>query len=328
MPPSNRSAVYHQIDDDRAGQRLDNYLLAHLKGVPRSLVYRLVRSGQVRVNSGRVGPSYRIKAGDRVRIPPVAQARVHARQVGPRAFEWLDQRIVFENERVIVIDKPAGLAVHGGSGVELGCIEMLRNRRPDTPALELVHRLDRETSGCLLIAKRRSALRGLHRLLREGMVDKHYLALVAGAWPGTLHRSTAPLWVHKGQGEARVRVAADGKPASTRFEVLRRFGRLATLVVARLDTGRTHQIRVHAAHAGHPIIGDERYGNASVNDRFANWGLKRMFLHASAVAFTWPDTAAPFGLCIPLADDLKAFLASLERIDAEPLQGRRQPDQG
>lgn len=309
------TAAYHEIDSERAGQRLDNYLLSQLKGVPRSHVYRLLRSGQVRVNSGRVGPGYRIKAGDRVRIPPVAQARERVRKSGVRAFAWLAQRIVYEDQRLIVLDKPAGLAVHGGSGIELGCIEMLRNLKPQERALELVHRLDRDTSGCLLIAKRRSTLRALHALLRGHRIDKHYLTLVAGSWPRELVTIEAPLRADRIGGEARVRVATDGKEARTEFELVRRFDRTATLVAVRLATGRTHQIRVHTAHAGYPIIGDERYGDRRVNESFAARGLKRMFLHASAVAFEWPESGLPFGLCIPLPAELGELLALLERVE-------------
>lgn len=251
-----------------------------------------------------------------MRIPPVQQAKERARQVGPRTFSWLESRIVYESDRIILLDKPAGLAVHGGTGVELGCIEMLRNLRPRERGLELVHRLDRETSGCLLVAKRRSALRELHGLLRANDIEKHYLALVAGAWPRKLHSVEVPLRVSKVGGEARVRVAADGKEARTHFEPVQRFGRIATLVAVRLGTGRTHQIRVHAAHAGHAIVGDVRYGQARVNEHFAALGLKRMFLHACALAFTWPGTEEPFGLCVPLPAELSAVLALLQRVEA------------
>lgn len=317
VPSARPAAAYHDIDESRAGQRLDNYLLTTLKGVPRSHVYRLVRSGQVRVNSGRVGPSYRIKAGDRVRIPPVARAEERARHARPDAFAWLEARIVYEDRRILVLDKPAGLAVHGGSGVELGCIEMLRALRPREPGLELAHRLDRDTSGALLIAKRRSALRELHGLLRANQIEKHYLALVIGAWPRKRKRIVAPLRASKrAGGEARVRVADDGKEAATGFESLARFGRAATLVTVKLETGRTHQIRVHAAHAGHPIAGDTRYGDARANETLAALGLKRMFLHAASLGFVWPQTGEPFGLCIPLPAELRAVLASLERVEA------------
>ena len=319
-------AAVHEIDSERAGQRLDNYLLATLKGVPRSHVYRLVRSGQVRVNSGRVRPSYRIKAGDRVRIPPITRARERTPRAGSGGFRWLEDRIVYEDSRLIVLDKPAGLAVHGGSGVDLGCIEMLRNLRPRERSLELAHRLDRATSGCLLIAKRRSALHEMHRLLREGRVDKRYLALVAGAWPRKLERVSANLAASRVGGEARVRVAAEGKPATTRFETLQRFGQLATLVSITLETGRTHQIRVHAASSGHAVAGDMRYGADRINRRFATLGLGRMYLHATTVSFVWPATGEPFGVSVPLPGDLVDFLALLERIEPEARERARQPD--
>lgn len=310
------AAIYHEIDPARAGQRIDNYLMTALKGVPRSHVYRLVRSGQVRVNSGRVGPAYRIKAGDRVRIPPVERGQLRTRRIDPAGLDWLEARIAYEDARVLVLDKPAGLAVHGGSGIELGCIEMLRSLRPQSPGLELAHRLDRETSGCLLIAKRRSVLHTLHALLRDRRIEKRYLALVAGAWPRKLRTVAAPLDVTKAGAQARVRVGVDGKEAQTEFVPLKRFGRSATLVAVRLETGRTHQIRVHAAHAGHAVVGDERYAPARVNRQFETLGLRRMFLHAATLSFVWPDTGEPFGLGVPLPRELNEFLASLERVES------------
>jgi 23S rRNA pseudouridine955/2504/2580 synthase len=313
-PDAARSATrYHEVDPEFEGQRLDNFLLARLKGVPRSLVYRLVRSGQVRVNSRRVAPSYRVQAGDRVRIPPVTQpgASVPPRPSGSLA--WLEARIVFENERLIVVDKPAGLAVHGGSGIQLGCIEALRQLRPAVKALELVHRLDRETSGCLLVAKRRSALRTLHGLMREQAVSKRYFALVQGSWPRRLRTIDLPLTtVHVG-AEARVRVDAAGKQARSHFQPVRRFGKFATLVAVTIETGRTHQIRVHAAHSGCPVAGDERYGSSDFSAQLAALGLHRMFLHASEVSFTWPESQEPFGVCVPLPAELEAVLVALDR---------------
>jgi 23S rRNA pseudouridine955/2504/2580 synthase len=294
-----------------AGQRLDNYLLAALRGVPRSHVYRLIRSGQVRVNSGRVSPSYRLKAGDRIRVPPVA-ARPKVAAGPDHGLDWLLQRIVFEDERVIVLDKPAGLAVHGGSGVALGCIEALRALKPELKELELAHRLDRATSGCLLVAKRRSALRTLHGLLRDGAVDKRYLALVRGRWPAGTTEVDAPLATRHAGAEARVRVDRGGKPAATSFTLVESFGTLASLVEARLATGRTHQIRVHAAHSGHPLAGDDRYGDGEFDALLEDFGLRRMFLHAHSIAFRWPDRDDGFAVSAPLPADLAVVLTRLE----------------
>jgi 23S rRNA pseudouridine955/2504/2580 synthase len=313
------------VDEASAGQRLDNFLLGALKGVPRSHVYRLIRSGQVRVNSGRSTPSYRLKVGDRVRVPPVAQ-----RSAAPRpldgGYEWLAERIVHEDARLIVLDKPAGLAVHGGSGVSLGAIEGLRALRPELKQLELVHRLDRATSGCLLVAKRRSALRALHALLREGRVDKRYLALVRGRWPQAVIDVDVPLTTRRATGEARVEVDPDGKPAHTSFHLLEAFGRFASLVEVSTATGRTHQIRVHAAHSGHPLAGDDRYGDPQFNDRLTELGLRRMFLHAHAIGFTWPEDDEEFSVSVPLPAELKQVLDRLESSALAPQptdRGRR-----
>jgi 23S rRNA pseudouridine955/2504/2580 synthase len=303
---------HREIDTERAGQRLDNYLLGELKGVPRSHVYRLIRSGQVRVNSGRTNPSYRLQAGDKVRVPPVGVRSAAQPNATPDRLEWLEERIIYEDARLLVLDKPAGLAVHGGSGVSLGCIEALRLLRPDSKDLELAHRLDRDTSGCLLLAKRRSALRVLHELLREGQVDKRYLALVKGRWPEGTTAIDAPLVTRRVGGEARVKVDESGKEARSSFRLLQRFGKTASLLEVSIDTGRTHQIRVHAAHAGHPVAGDERYGDKDFAAYLQTFGLRRMFLHAHSVAFEWPETGEPFSASAPLPEDLKAALTELE----------------
>jgi 23S rRNA pseudouridine955/2504/2580 synthase len=313
MPESTKpGASYQSVDAEFEGQRLDNFLLARLKGVPRSLVYRLVRSGQVRVNSGRVAPSYRIRAGDRVRIPPVSRSADVAPVRASGSLAWLEQRIVFEDERLIVVDKPAGLAVHGGSGIQFGCIEALRQLRPELKALELIHRLDRETSGCLLVAKRRSALRSLHGLMREQSIHKRYVALVQGYWPRRVRTVEAPLTTQRVSGEARVRVDSAGKEARSHFQPLRRYGKFATLVSVAIETGRTHQIRVHAAHSGCAVAGDERYGSASFALELQALRLHRMFLHASEIGFVWPDTGQPFGLCVPLPPELASVITALE----------------
>jgi 23S rRNA pseudouridine955/2504/2580 synthase len=301
-----RGVTYEDVDDDRAGQRLDNYLIARLRGVPRSLVYRLIRSGQVRVNSGRSSPAYRLKPGDKVRIPPTRQTAPKPPE--PAGLAWLERRIVHEDDRIIVVDKPAGLAVHGGSGVSVGCIEALRSLRPHAKALELVHRLDRGTSGCLLVAKRRSALRALHALLREGGIEKRYLTLVKGLWPQDLRRVETTLARDPAGPGVKVRVAAEGKASISEFRLIAPAGRRASYLEVELETGRTHQIRVQAAHLGHPIAGDERYGDADFNRRAERLGLQRLFLHAHALAFTWPGTEDEFSIGVPLPEDLKRVL--------------------
>lgn len=303
-----------------AGQRLDNYLLGALKGVPRSHVYRLIRSGQVRVNSGRVTPKHRLKAGDRVRVPPVAMRAPAPSSPGP-SLDWLAERIVFEDQRLLVLDKPAGLAVHGGTGVALGCIEALRALRPEIKELELVHRIDRATSGCLLVAKRRSALRTLHALLRDGEVEKRYLTLVRGRWREPVAEVSAPLVTKRGAGESRVRVATGGKAASSSFRLLETVGHAASLLEVSIATGRTHQIRVHAAHLGHPVAGDDRYGDREFNDSLRRFGLRRMFLHSHSVAFVWPESGEEFSISVPLPGELEAVLTALRargRADLDP----------
>ena len=316
-------ARHRDIDAERAGQRLDNYLLGELKGVPRSHVYRLIRSGQVRVNSGRTSPSYRLQAGDRVRVPPVGLRPAVPATATPDRLEWLTERILYEDSRILVLDKPAGLAVHGGSNVSLGCIEALRLLRPDSKDLELAHRLDRDTSGCLLLAKRRSALRMLHELLREGRVDKRYLTLVKGPWPEGATEIDAPLVTRRVGGEARVKVDESGKESRSTFRLVDRFGKTASLLEVSIDTGRTHQIRVHAVHAGHPVAGDERYGDKDFDEYMKSFGLTRMFLHAHSLSFDWPDTGEPFNASAPLPEDLKSVLTALEVKYAKGSGGRR-----
>jgi 23S rRNA pseudouridine955/2504/2580 synthase len=293
-----------------AGQRLDNFLLRQLAGVPRSRIYRLLRRGEVRVNGKRRKPDYRLQADDEVRLPPVRDAVAvvaGARRIPEGLLETVQQAIVHEDARLLVLDKPAGLAVHGGSGLAFGAIEALRALRPSEP-LELAHRLDRDTSGCLLIARTRTALSDLHRLLREGDVEKHYAALLAGRW--LLGRKTidAPVLTHARRGGERVvRVHRAGKRAISVFQPVEHFGRLATRMNIAIHTGRTHQIRVHAAFAGHPVAGDEKYGDRECNARLRVLGLRRMFLHAAAVAFVWPG-GEPFRIETPLPPDLEGVL--------------------
>ena len=276
------------IDTNSDGQRIDNFLLRELKGVPKSRIYNLLRRGEVRVNKGRVKAEHRLQQGDLVRIPPV---RVSAEGAAPNVSASLSERlagaILFEDEALIVIDKPSGLAVHGGSGVSLGLIEALRVMRPQARFLELVHRLDRDTSGCIMVAKKRSALLTLHSALRGDGIDKRYLALAAGVWPRQRNRIEAPLEKNTlRSGERVVRVSTEGKPALTEFAVIESF-KEATLIEAAPITGRTHQIRVHAQYAGHPLAGDEKYGAKETNARFREMGLHRLFLHAHALAFDW-----------------------------------------
>lgn len=300
------------VDSDTAGQRLDNFLMARLKGVPRSLVYRLIRSGQVRVNSGRCQARYRLQTGDRVRVPPVTRRPATELITPPEGLDWLAQRIIFEDERLLVLDKPAGLAVHGGSSVNLGAIEALRVLRPELANAELVHRLDRATSGCLLIARRRSTLRDLHALLRAGAVDKRYVALVRGAWPRGKSSVDVPLLTRRGPaGATRVHADESGKRALSRFRVLEHFGDYASLVEVSLPTGRMHQIRVHAAHAGHPVAGDTRYGDRAWNAELAQYGLHRMFLHAETVSFRWPGDDEPFSVSAAVPEELAVVLVPL-----------------
>ncbi len=295
------------IDDERSGQRLDNFLLAVLKGVPRAHIYRIVRKGEIRINKGRRKADYRLQVGDIVRIPPIETAAPR-----PQApdLAWLNGLVLFEDEHLLVLDKPAGMAVHGGSGLSFGVIEALRALRPTARSLELVHRLDRSTSGCLLIAKRRSALRALQEALRGGRFGKHYVALLHGALTGGARTVDMPL-LRLETGDRRVVVNAAGKPAQTRFTPRKRF-RDATLVDVRLGTGRTHQVRVHAAHLGCPVAGDERYGDPKVNAAWGERGLSRLFLHAARLSFPHPLTGATVEVESPLPKDLARVLEALD----------------
>lgn len=294
------------IDRDQAGQRIDNFLRRHLPGVPKSRLYRVLRKGEVRVNGGRVRADYRLAAGDEVRIPP---ARINKAGAPPPPGKAADlaARVLFEDKHLLVINKPGGVAVHGGSGVSFGVIEMLRSARPDLRDLALVHRLDKETSGCLVLSKRRSVLRALHEQFREGRVEKNYLALVAGDWQLGDRILDAPLKVtNRRGGERHVIVHDGGKEAATRVRLSRTHG-VYSLLQCMPETGRTHQIRVHLAHAGFPIVGDERYGDETVNDAAKKLGLGRLFLHAQSIAF--PDSHGnEQHFTAPLADDLERFL--------------------
>ncbi len=294
-----------EVAEEEAGQRVDNYLLARLKGVPKTHIYRILRSGEVRVNSRRVEASQRVAAGDRIRIPPV---RLPEREQALPAPHFR-LPVLFEDDAFVAIDKPSGLAVHGGSGVAHGVIESLRSMRPGARFLELVHRLDRDTSGVLLVAKKRAALTGLHEMMRTRAIDKRYLVAVSGRFRNELQRVRAPLAQrHSAEGEKRVHVSESGQEAETVFRRLAR-GERFSLLEAQLMTGRTHQIRVHLAHLKHPVLGDDKYGDYELNKRLRKEGLKRMFLHAASLAFAHPVTGAPVRLESPLPPELQAFVA-------------------
>jgi len=308
---SKAAAVIAVIDEDAAEQRIDNFLIRHCKGVPRSHVYRILRSGEVRVNSGRVDATYRLQPGDKVRIPPV---RIAAREDGNRPVPPRELAIVHEDDALLVVDKPSGVAVHGGSGVSFGVIEGLRSARPEARFLELVHRIDRETSGLLILAKKRSALTALHAAMRDGAVQKIYLALVKGVWSNAGGKRDVSLPLRKyvsKEGERRVSVESGGQEARTIFRLERTFKEYS-LLSAELKTGRTHQIRVHLAHLGFPIAGDDKYGDFDLNKVLAKIGLKRMFLHAASLAFEHPLTGERMRLAAPLPPELKKFTASLQ----------------
>jgi len=298
---------------DQVGQRLDNYLLSRLKGLPKSRLYRIIRKGEVRVNKKRVKPDYRLEIDDVIRIPPLRLSTPNAK-ISPneKLTALFEKSIIFEDKNFLAINKPSGIAVHGGSGIQLGVIETLRALRPKEKFLELVHRLDRDTSGCLLIAKKSSILKELHELLRTGGgIKKTYLALVAGHWPSSLKKIDVPL--HKNQlqsGERIVRVHESGKNCLTEFHPIQSFAD-ATLIEAMPITGRTHQIRVHAQYAKHPIIGDEKYGDKSANKKMRELGCKRLFLHASELEFYLPSIEKRFQLKAELPDDLNHCLKQL-----------------
>ena len=303
-----------KVPEDRAGQRLDNFLLGQLKGAPRSLVYKLVRSGQVRVNGGRAKADRKLEGGEEVRIPPVNLNELGDNAPPPSSFlQRMEEAIVFEDAKLLVINKPTGVASHGGSGISHGAIETMRALRPNMN-LELVHRLDRDTSGLLILAKKRSALVELQALLREdhGGIQKRYLTLLAGRMPDGVMSVDAPLHVGLRQGgERHVQVNAIGKPSLSHFRVLERRGGHSYCEV-RIESGRTHQIRVHAQHIGHPVAGDDKYGDPAVNKRFREQvGLKRLFLHAASLEFALDGGKTPYVLNAPLPPDLVDALNKL-----------------
>lgn len=307
---SKDSAIWHEAEADCGGQRIDNYLTRLLKGVPRSHVYRIVRSGEVRVNSGRVSPDYRVQPGDRLRIPPIRVAKRPPVSKAPVTKRFQDH-VLYEDDALLALDKPAGVAVHGGSGVSFGVIEQLRRERPEARRLELVHRLDRDTSGVLLLAKKRSSLTNLHAQLRAGQVRKFYLALVHGHWRA--RKQSVVLALRKrvlAGGERRVTVDEEGMPAQTVFR-LKQAWQDFSLLEAELKTGRTHQIRVHLAHLGFPIAGDDKYGDFALNKKLAKAGLKRMFLHACRLVVTHPVTGTEIAFDAPVPPALQTFVDHL-----------------
>ena len=313
-PPANTAVKSLLVDEDSAGQRLDNFLIRHLKGVPKTHVYRIIRSGEVRVNKGRAAADTRVATGDTIRVPPVRTSEKAAEKLHhpapPREFP-----ILLEDEHLIAVDKPAGVAVHGGSGVSFGVIEQLRQSRPAAKFLELVHRLDRETSGILLVAKKRTALTRLQDQFRERETGKTYLALVTGAWPAREKVIDVPLHKYlQPDGERRVKVVGtnnpDGMRSITLVKVAQRIAigdGIFTLLEVTIKTGRTHQIRVHLASKGHPIAGDDKYGDFDLNRLLQKRGLRRMFLHAWRLQFTHPASAERLELVSPLPPELRTF---------------------
>ncbi len=320
------AARYEEVDTDSEGQRLDNFLLRTLKGVPRSHIYKLIRSGQVRVNSGRVRARYRLKEGDQVRVPPIIRNTSLPVDVSTSGIQWLAEHVLYEDSRILVLNKPAGMAVHGGSGISFGCIEALRSLKPSLRKADLVHRLDRATSGCLLVAKRRSALRQIHTLLRDRNTVKRYLALLKGHWQHGEVEIDLPVTVKRRGGGSHVCVDPAGKEALTHFRVIDYFDTQATLVEILIATGRTHQIRVHAAHAGHPVAGDDRYGDDVFNTNLVSFGLRRLFLHAHAIEFVWPESEEVFAVSAPLPKELSVVLDELNRRSRGREDQRRSPE--
>ena len=308
------AVTWLEIDESAAGQRIDNFLMRQLKGVPKSHIYRILRSGEVRVNSGRIDATYRLALQDKIRIPPIRVAAKPSEHAAPHPVTpQLDKVVLYEDDALLVLNKPSGLAVHGGSGIVRGVIEQLRLERPALKFLELAHRLDRETSGVLILAKKRSALVKLHAMLRDGEVEKRYLTLVKGVWRD--QKRVVKLKLHKyltESGERRVSVTEDGQASHTIFYLRQPFAEFS-LLECELKTGRTHQIRVHLAHLDYPIAGDDKYGDFPLNKKIAKLGLKRMFLHAYSVIFLHPLTGEKLQVQAPLPQELEGFVQSLEK---------------
>ncbi|WP_283786627.1 23S rRNA pseudouridine(955/2504/2580) synthase RluC [Bermanella sp. WJH001] len=314
---SKREVIFEEVSLDYAGQRLDNFLMSRMKGVPKSMVYRVIRKGEVRVNKGRSKPEYKLKAGDLVRIPPVrVKEEAKIENVPDKLAHDIESAILFEDDYLIAVNKPRGMAVHGGSGISLGLIEALRVIRPDCKRLELVHRLDRDTSGVILVAKKRSVLVALHAMLqKKSGIQKQYWALVYGGWPKHMSEVTAPLLKNELQsGERIVRVSQQGKPCHTRYSLERRFDGY-TLLNAEPVTGRTHQIRVHCQFAGHSIVGDEKYATDDELKQAKIAGAKRLFLHAKSLRFIHPQTNEKLTIEAPLDSVYESFLKSLAPVN-------------
>ncbi|MFA0311998.1 RNA pseudouridine synthase [Vibrio splendidus] len=302
------------IDEDMAGQRIDNFLRNQLKNIPKSMIYRIVRKGEVRVNKKRIKAEYKLKAGDLVRIPPVTieeKTEENVPSTKLNKVSELEQCIIYEDDYMLILNKPSGTAVHGGSGLKFGAIEALRALRPDARFLELVHRIDRDTSGILLVAKKRSALRHLQAQFREKTVQKYYFALVMGEWKNSCKVVNAPLL--KNEVNSIVRVNPNGKASETRFKVLEKF-QDATLVQASPITGRTHQIRVHAQYTGHPIAWDDRYGDRRFDAYTSKVGLNRLFLHAANIKFTHPGSEEKMDISAPMEKRLERALTGLRKL--------------
>jgi 23S rRNA pseudouridine955/2504/2580 synthase len=319
LPPAPSSKVsYLEAGEGDVNQRIDNFLMRIWRQVPKSHVYRLLRKGEVRVNGKRAKPEQRLQLHDKVRLPPIRLEQSDAPLPPSRSLQsHIEAAVIYEDKDILVVNKPAGIAVHGGSGLSHGLIEGLRASRPDLTELELVHRLDRDTSGCLLIAKRRAALRELHARLRDREMDKRYLALVCGKWTLGTKKLEMPLKTNEKQGGERVvRVHPDGQTAESTFKRLESYGKWATLMEVHIGTGRTHQIRVHAAYAGHPVAGDEKYGDRAANDALKGAvGLRRMFLHAHSLSFIRPGTDETFSISAPLSEELQAVLDKLAEVN-------------
>jgi len=307
---SKDSVNFVEIDESGEAQRIDNFLFKNMKGVPKSHVYRILRGGEVRVNKKRVNQTYRLQLGDQLRIPPIRVAEKH--EIKETHIPAVEFPIIYEDDALLAVNKPSGVAVHGGSGVSFGVIEQMRRARPQAKFLELVHRLDRETSGVLLLAKKRSALTAMHEIMREGNSDKRYYTLVLGQWKNVKQHVKLPL--HKfdtPQGEKRVMVREGGQASHTIFTLLKSWPEFS-LLEAQLKTGRTHQIRVHLSHLGFPIAGDDKYGDFARNKALMKQGLKRMFLHAHSISFNHPLSGEPLQLTAPLPKELQGFLDKLD----------------
>ncbi len=332
-----RTKVQHlTLGAEDAGLRLDKLLVRLLPDVPRSRLYRILRKGEVRLNGKRAGPEARVAAGDVLRLPPLrtppptpeGEGHPAPPRIPSRLAEQIRKAIIYEDAKLLVLDKPAGIAVHGGSGLSFGVIEVLRALRPDE-TLELAHRLDRDTSGCLIVSRKASALRTLHALLRESQFEKHYLALLAGKWEFGPRSIDAPLRTDlRSGGERTVRVHASGKESRSDFRALQFFGRAATLAQVSLHTGRTHQIRVHAAHTGHPVAGDDKYGDERFNFTMRNHGLTRLFLHAHSLSFVWPESGQAFSVNAPLPPELRLVIDRLGALSPRDLPAPKLAPQG